>query len=143
MTINIPLQIIDLQGDGYHLLVDVKIYKKTYKVVLDTGASKTVFDHNLLLGADKRITVQSTNRLSAGLGTLSMESYTAILPEFKIGRLKLPDFEVAVLDLSNINQAYAQLNHPQVLGVLGGDIFTDYAAIIDYGTKKLKLRVTG
>jgi len=143
MTINIPLQIIDLQGDGYHLLVDIKIYKKTYKVVLDTGASKTVFDHNLLLEADKRITVQSTNRLSAGLGTLNMKSYSAILPEFKIGRLKLPGFDVAVLDLSNINQAYAQLNHPQVLGVLGGDIFTDYAAIIDYGTKKLKLRVTG
>ncbi len=140
MTINIPLEIIDLQGDGYHLLVNVKIYKKNYKVVLDTGASKTVFDHQLLLEADKRITVQSTNRLSAGLGTLDMESYTAILPEFKIGKLKLPDFEVAVLDLSNINQAYAQLNHPQVLGVLGGDILMQYAALIDYSKQRLKLK---
>jgi hypothetical protein len=142
MTISIPLQIIDLQGDGYHLLVDIKIFKKTYKVVLDTGASKTVFDHNLLLEADKRLTVQSTNRLSAGLGTLSMESYTAVLPDFKIGRLKLPGFEVAVLDLSNINQAYAQLSHPQVLGVLGGDILMQYAAVVDYGKQALKLRVT-
>ncbi len=142
MTISIPLETIDLQGDGYHLLVNVKIYKKTYKVVLDTGASKTVFDHNLLLEADKRISVQSTNRLSAGLGTLNMESFTAVLPEFKIGRLKLSDFEVAVLDLSNINQAYAQLNHPQVLGVLGGDILMQYAAIVDYGKQRLKLNVT-
>lgn len=142
MTINIPLETIDLQGDGYHLLVTVKIYKKNYKVVLDTGASKTVFDHDLLLEADKRITAQSTNRLSAGLGTLNMESYTAALPEFKIGRLKLPNFEVALLDLSNINQAYAQLNHPQVLGVLGGDILMQYAAIVDYGKQRLKLQVT-
>jgi hypothetical protein len=141
MTINIPLETIDLQGEGYHLLVNVKICGKPFKVVLDTGASKTVFDHQMLTHADKKITVQSTNSLSAGLGTLTMESYTAVLPELKLGRLKLADFEVAVLDLSNINHAYAQLNHPQVLGVLGGDILMQYNAVIDYGKQRLKLKV--
>ena len=140
MKINIPLHVIDMQGDGYHLLVDVKIGRNKYKIVLDTGASKTVFDQEMLLKAGG-IDVQSTNRLSAGLGTLSMESFTAILPVLKLGRLHLPDFEVAVLDLSTINQAYAQLDHPQVLGVLGGDILMQYDAIIDYGKKKLRLEV--
>lgn len=140
MKINIPLQVIDMQGDGYHLLIDVKVGRKKYKVVLDTGASKTVFDQEMLSQAGG-IDVQSTNRLSAGLGTLSMESFTAVLPMLKLGRLHLPDFEVAVLDLSTINQAYAQLDHPQVLGVLGGDILMQYNAIIDYGKKRLKLEI--
>jgi predicted aspartyl protease len=141
MKINIPLHTINLQDDGYHLLVDVKIGRKHYKVVLDTGASKTVFDQTMLAQAHTNVNVQSTDRLSAGLGTLTMQSYTAVLPEFKIGRLKLPNFEVAVLDLSTINQAYAQLNHPQVLGVLGGDILMRYNAVIDYGKQKMSLKV--
>jgi hypothetical protein len=139
MKINIPLHIIDLQDDGYHLLVEVKVGRSKYKVVLDTGASKTVFDQSMLLQAHAGIAINATNRLSAGLGTVSMESFTAILPTFKIGRLHLPGFEVAVLDLSTINQAYAQLNHPQVLGVLGGDILMKFNAVIDYGKRKLKL----
>ncbi|WP_158824874.1 retropepsin-like aspartic protease [Mucilaginibacter lacusdianchii] len=139
MKINIPLQIIDLHDDGFHLLVDVKVGKKTYKVVLDTGASKTVFDQHMLLQANDEIDIQSTEKLSAGLGTTTMQSYTAIIPELKIGKLKLPHFEVAVLDLSTINDAYAQLNHPQVLGVLGGDILMQYEAIIHYGKRKLQL----
>ncbi len=139
MKINIPLQIIDMQGDGFHLLVEVKIGRSKYKVVLDTGASKTVFDQTMLTKANANIVVESTDRLSAGLGTLSMASFKAMLPSFKIGRLHLPDFEVAVLDLSTINQAYAQLNHPEVLGVLGGDILMQYDAVIDYGKRKLKL----
>lgn len=141
MKINIPLHIIDMQGDGYHLLIEVKIGHTRYKVVLDTGASKTVFDQTMLLQAQAGIEIEATNRLSAGLGTLTMESFTAILPDFRIGRLKLPQFEVAVLDLSTINQAYAQLNHPQVLGVLGGDILMEYNAVIDYGKRKLSLRI--
>jgi hypothetical protein len=140
MKINIPLHIIDLQDDGYHLLVEVKIGRSKYKVVLDTGASKTVFDQTMLLQAHAGIEINATNRLSAGLGTVSMESFTAILPAFNIGRLKLPNFEVAVLDLSTINQAYAQLNHPQVLGVLGGDILMQFDAVIDYGKRKLRLK---
>lgn len=141
MKINIPLHIIDMQGDGYHLLVEVKIGRTRYKVVLDTGASKTVFDQTMLTKANADIVIESTDRLSAGLGTLSMASYTAILPIFRIGRLHLPNFEVAVLDLSTINQAYAQLNHPEVLGVLGGDILMQYDAVIDYGKTKLRLRI--
>ncbi|WP_345950984.1 retropepsin-like aspartic protease [Mucilaginibacter sp. PAMB04274] len=140
MNINIPLHIIDMQGDGYHLLVDVKIGRNAYKLVLDTGASKTVFDHQTLLQTHNKIDIVSTNRLSAGLGTLSMESFTAVIPELKLGRFKLTGFEVAILDLSTINQAYAQFNHPQVLGVLGGDILMEYNAVIDYGKKTLKLK---
>ena len=140
MKITIPLHTIDLQDDGYHLLVEVKIGRKPYNVVLDTGASKTVFDQTLLAEALTDVDMQSTDRLSAGLGTLTMESYTAVLPELRIGRLKLPDFEVAVLDLSHINQAYSQLNHPQVLGVLGGDILMRYSGVIDYGKKKLSFK---
>ncbi|WP_295773119.1 retropepsin-like aspartic protease [uncultured Mucilaginibacter sp.] len=138
MKVNIPLQVIDMESDGCHLLADVKIGRKKYKIVLDTGASKTVFDQNTLANAGN-VDIKATNRLSAGLGTVTMESFTAVIADLKLGRLKLTDFEVAVLDLSSINQAYSQLNHPEVLGVLGGDILMKYKAVIDYQKKRLRL----
>ncbi|MDB5141825.1 MAG: clan aspartic protease, partial [Mucilaginibacter sp.] len=48
--------------------------------------------------------------------------------------------EVAVLDLSSINIAYRQLNHPEVLGVLGGDILMKYKAVIDYGKETIRFK---
>jgi hypothetical protein len=58
----------------------------------------------------------------------------------QIGSVLVADFEVAVLDLSTINIAYGQLGHPQVLGVLGGDILMRYRAVIDYGKQVIKLK---
>ena len=141
MTISVPLQIIDLHGDGFHPLVNVIIRGKQFTLVLDTGASKTAFDHDTLSQFEDIIAITSSDRLSTGLGTNNMTSFTAIITTIHIGDLSLSEFEVAVLDLSSINTAYRQLNHPEVLGVLGGDILMKYKAVIDYGKKVLKFKV--
>jgi len=138
MTITVPLQIIDLHGDGYHPLVEIKVNGISYILVLDTGASKTAFDHNLLEQSGAAIT--ASERLSTGLGVTNMSSSTAVINDIQIGDLHMSDFEVAVLDLSTINIAYRQLNHPEVLGVLGGDILVKYNAVIDYGKQTLSFR---
>jgi hypothetical protein len=136
----VPLQIIDVQGDGYHPLIAITLFGKSYILVLDTGASKTAFDKTLLENANPEAIIIVSERLSTGLGTNSMESFTAIISDLHIGDLLIEEFEAAVLDLSMINIAYAQLNHPQVLGVLGGDILKKYKAVIDYGGEMLGLR---
>ena len=81
-----------------------------------------------------------SDRLSTGLGTNTMESSTAIISDLHVGRLLIDEFEVAVLDLSTINHAYRQLGHPEVLGVIGGDLLMRYKAVIDYGKAKMYLR---
>lgn len=139
MTITIPLHIIDLHEDGFHVLIDVTVNDSPFILVLDTGASKTAFDRQMLSNAGEKIEIISSDRVSTGLGTNSMTSATAILNDFHIGDLKLDAFEVAVLDLSAINIAYRQMNHPEVLGVLGGDILMKYKAVIDYGNSSLTL----
>jgi hypothetical protein len=107
-------------------------------VVLDTGASQTAFDKTLLQKANKKGLIIESDILSTGLGTNTMASFTATIHDMSIGRLKIPEFEVAVLDLSMINIAYQQLGYPQVLGVLGGDILMKYKAVIDYGKQTIK-----
>jgi predicted aspartyl protease len=141
MRVSVPLQIINLEAEGFHPLVNIKVFGKPFIVVLDTGASKTAFDKSMLFEADKNALVNASDRLSTGLGTNTMASFTATIYDMRIGRLKVPEFEVAVLDLSAINIAYEQLGHPQVLGVLGGDILMQYKAVIDYGKQVIKFDV--
>src|ERR1700730_14536635 len=124
----IALQIIDLQEDGFHPLIDVSVFGKSFLLVLDTGASKTAFDKSMLLEADKNAVVTISDRLSTGLGTNTMVSATALINNLYIGSLLIEEFEAAVLDLSTINIAYRELGHPEVLGVLGGDVLMRYRA---------------
>jgi hypothetical protein len=138
--VTVPLNIIDLHGDGYHPLVDVVLFKQTFKLVLDTGASRTAFDHRLLLEANEEALIKASERLSTGLGTNTMLSSTALIENIWIGNLLIPELEVAVLDLSTINIAYAEMGHPEVLGVLGSDVLMKYNAVIDYGKQVLLLK---
>ncbi|KGE13683.1 aspartyl protease family protein [Sphingobacterium deserti] len=137
----IPLEILELQGDGYHLLVHVELFDKPFKMVLDTGASKTVLDKNTLLHSgiseDK---FRNTDILSTGLGTNSMQSFILEIPLFKINDWQLKNFQTAVLDLSSINFAYEQMNFEPVIGVIGGDILRPFGAKIDYSSEILTLR---
>ena len=139
MVVTVPLQIIDLNQDGFHPLLNIKLFGKKFTVVLDTGASKTAFDKTLLQQANELALITESSILSTGLGTNSMASFTAVIHDMRIGSLKIPEFEVAVLDLSTINFAYAQMGHPQVLGVIGGDILMQYNAVINYGNRSLRL----
>lgn len=108
---SIPLQIIDLHDDGFHPLLEVTLFGKAFIVVLDTGASKTAFDRTALLEANETMAVLASDRFSTGLGTNTMESFTAIISGMLIGDMTIADFEVAVLDLSTINIAYSQMGH--------------------------------
>jgi len=135
----VPLQIIDLHEDGFHPLVEILVFNKPFTVVLDTGASKTAFDEAMLFHTNEHAVITISDRLSTGLGTNTMASSTAIIQDLYIGDLLIEEFEVAVLDLSTINIAYRQLGHPEVLGVLGGDILMKYKAVIDYGKQQIAL----
>jgi len=138
-NIIVPLELINLNDDGFHLLVEVVVFGQSFHAVLDTGASKTVFDKETIEKHMMDGVLMASDKLSTGLGTNTMESHTIVLPILKIGKLKLKNFEAAVLDLSTINQAYSTLNLPPVIGVLGGDILYSHKAIINY--KKLRLKL--
>jgi len=140
-AIEVPLKIIDLHEDGVHPLIKISVFGKPFVLVLDTGASKTAFDQALLLKANDKLAVTVSDRLSTGLGTNTMASSTVIINDLYIGALLIDEFEAAVLELSTINIAYGQLGHPEVLGVLGGDILMKYKAVIDYGNEFLLLKI--
>ena len=136
----IPFELLTLEGDGHHIILNVEILSQTFIMVIDTGASKTVLDYNTLTetGISQEDLI-STNILSSGLGTNEMKSYMYNLDLLKIADWQCKNLKVAVLDLSAINFAYAQMNLPAVIGVLGGDILHKYKAVINYKNNTITL----
>lgn len=137
----IPLEIVDLQGDGFHLLVEVVVFGQIFKAVLDTGASKSAFDMEIISGlAPEDQIIHVPDHHAIGLGTTTMERYYVVCPELRMGDLIIENYEVPVFDLSAIKFAYDKLELPPVIGVIGGDIMMDYKAVIDYEHLQLHLK---
>src|SRR5690606_32373471 len=102
----IPLQLVNLQGDGFHLLVEVVVYGQKFNAVLDTGASKTAFDKELIESLSSDAIEHLPNQHAIGLGTTTMERYLAVLSSFAIGDFVIENYEVPVFDLSAVKFAY-------------------------------------
>jgi hypothetical protein len=137
----LPLEVVDLQGDGFHLLVEVVVFGQIFKAVLDTGASKSAFDFEIVSGlASPDQIIHVPDHHAVGLGTTTMERYLVICPKLKLGKLIIKNYEAPVFDLSAIKFAYDRLNLPPVIGVIGGDILMHYHGVINY--QKLQLTLT-
>ncbi|WP_234994548.1 aspartyl protease family protein [Pedobacter caeni] len=126
---------INLQDDGFHLLVEIVIFGKKSFVVLDTGASRSVFDMALIKANIKELEHSEETHATTLFATSS--TLQATIPKLKIGRLVISDYDTVALDLDTVNQAYEQMGHPKVIGIIGSDILLKYNAIINY--KKLRV----
>jgi hypothetical protein len=134
-TITVPMTLINLQDDGFHLLVEIVAFGQKSFAVVDTGASRSVFDDTWLKDRLPEL-IHSDEVLATTLFTTS-STLQAVIPKLKIGRLVLNDYETVALDLEGVNDAYEGLGHPPVIGIIGSDLLLKYNAVINY--KKLKL----
>lgn len=140
MIINIPIKILHIDNDGYHLLATIKINGKKANVIVDTGASRTVFDKTRIKKFVKTRSQKIEDKLSTGLGTNNMESHQLVIDSLSIGKLKLKDYSTVLLDLSHVNESYKMLELEEIEGVLGSDILYKYKAVINYEKAQMKLK---
>ena len=136
----IKLRLIRIDKSGCQLTVQVTCGRVPLRMIVDTGASQTAFDTGRMAELlDKKTFLKSEN-YSSGLGTNTMESHLVTIPELEIGTLSIKKLTVVLIDLSHVNQSYAQIGMPHIDGVIGGDILKKFRAIIDYEKKELKFR---
>jgi len=137
--IKIPLEIVSIEPNGTHLLLDVEVNGNKLKVVLDTGASRSVFDLDYLKSIEPELIVKEEEATSAGVGAIDIISYTAVIENFGIGQQQIPKFEIAAMDLAAVLQSYEKIGAVKIHGVLGGDILLKGNAQIDYAKRELRL----
>ncbi len=140
MITTIPFTILSIDGEGFHLMIKIYINGKPAKLIIDTGASKTVFDNKRIVKYVSNKKFEKHDQLSTGLGTNTMKSQITILKKIKIGDIEILNYKTVLLDLSHVNQSYEKIGLTKIEGVLGSDILLEYKAVIDYEKKVLKLK---
>lgn len=139
MITEIPIRIISLEENSYHLLVGARFNgSKTGQLIIDTGASKTVFDTNFVseLITDIKKVAEHT---SSGINSMIPEAQIGTLPAFNIGKLHIKNYQSVLMDLSHVNKVYQEYTNNEIAGLLGSDFLLNYEAVINYHQKTLSL----
>lgn len=137
----IPLLIIELEHDNYHILIEGKFADGLSAFwVIDTGASKTVLDKNL---GNYYEVIESDNMddyQSAGINQEMMETSVGKMAYISFGELEIKNKKVALIDLAHVNQIYEKYTSYKIAGLIGGDILMNYSCKIDYANKTLQFQ---
>jgi hypothetical protein len=139
MRTEIPIRILPIENDGFHLLIRVQVNNRKANMLIDTGASKTVFDRNRIGNFVDDTSFDLNDKLSTGLGTNTMESHITTIKKMKLGNISISNYQTILLDLSHVNHSYQQLSIKPIDGVIGSDILREYKAVIHYGKEMLRL----
>lgn len=139
--IEIPLQIIELERDNFHILIEGHFDDETpFYWIIDTGASKTVLDVSLNSVYEIIESDNIDDYQSAGINQGMMETIVGKICEMHFGELKIDNQKVALIDLSHVNDIYCKYTSIRIAGLLGGDILMQFKCVIDYDRKIIQFQ---
>jgi hypothetical protein len=129
----IPLHIIELEHENYHILIEGKFGDGTSSSwIIDTGASKTVLDSNL---GDFYEKVESDNDYdyqSAGINQEALDTTVGKISSLLFEDFLISDLKVALINLKHVNDIYTKYTPYTIAGLIGGDLLMKYRCKIDY-----------
>jgi hypothetical protein len=140
--IEIPLQIIELEHDNYHILIEGSFDDETLSYwIIDTGASKTVLDSNLTQFYGNVESEDEEDYQSAGINQGMLETTVGKIFCLRFGQFEIINQKVALIDLNHVNEIYQKYTSYKIAGLLGGDILMQYKCMIDYDRKVVRFKI--
>ena len=141
MKYKIPIKILEFNDKGNHIMVEGILLGYKMHLLIDTGASLTVFDIRRIRTIIPEPDIKTYDKFFMGIGTSKIETYSMVIDKLQLGDCNLLNHEVVLIDMENINKAYAAFDLPRIDGIIGGEILKQYDAIIDYGNSVLELSI--
>ncbi|MGD9978913.1 MAG: retropepsin-like aspartic protease [Bacteroidales bacterium] len=137
MQPSIPFSIVEIEPKSYHILVNARIGDTPVKFIVDTGASRSVFDREF----DSGIRIDGIDD-SVAVGFMSdhVSIELALMPEFSIEGERFDSFPVALADLSSLREFYANVTGLNIAGLLGCDFLVNNVTRINMRTRKFFLK---
>ncbi len=142
MVFLISMELIPIQTDGFHIAVPASLNDHPVRMLVDTGASRTVFDKETI----KRICTLDEQDIEVnegplgGIGATNLESSITFLPSLRLGGFELKQYQAALVDLTMVNQMITAIGIAPVDGFIGGDLLHLTRATIDYDRMILKIK---
>ncbi len=135
----IPIRLLDIEGEGFHVMVQGKINGMEANFLIDTGASRSVFDPQTITRFIQQPVFVKKEGITAGFGGSDLESSTFIIDSLSLGDIELQHYEAVALDMEDIHESYRKLGLPRIDGILGGDLLYRLRATINYRLMKIRL----
>jgi len=121
-----------------HLYLNMKLNSINGGFILDTGAGATVIESKR---KDKfKMVVEQTDETATGAGGTNLQMQISKENEIFIESVHLTKYELTLMNLDHVNQAFASIGIEEVDGVIGADILEDKKAVIDYKNLILYLK---
>ena len=122
-----------------HFHTDGSLNERRISVLIDTGAASTVFSYDLV----RRMGLPMTKlqMFGGGAGAAKLDVHQIQEGRFVIGDILPKVRALLAMDLSHVNEALALRNSTPVDAVLGVDVLEAHAAVIDYGSSSLYLKI--
>ena len=133
----VSFKLLNLQGRGYHLSIAAHMNGKKIHLLIDTGASLTVFDKERFEKIAKDAKIDKNKHDATGLGTSNMKAFEVVLKKFAVGKLEVKNYRIGLLDLSHVNKSYASIGKKPIDGVLGSEFMKKFNAVINYEKKTI------
>jgi len=125
-----------------HIAVQVEVNGKPADLIIDTGASNSVFNiqDSEYYGLVKK-SIPGGEK-AVGLGSDQLDTHMANLVHLKAGDLIFKKFSFVLLDLAIINETFNKLGANSIQGIIGTDLLLKCKAVINYRKKILTLSCT-
>ncbi len=130
-------EIVELEEKTYHPLIRAEFKGlEEHWWVIDTGASKSVFDESLsgyyIVGDEDVV-------MATGLGKEVVETNSGKIAEFILGGYNFGGLKVALVDFHHINNEYSKFSDKKIVGLIGSDFLYSRKAIIDFDKGTISL----
>ncbi|MGL5681539.1 MAG: aspartyl protease family protein [Marinifilaceae bacterium] len=134
----VPIEIVTLEDNSYHVLVNVQLDGESGAMIIDTGASVSVVDRRIITELEKKkIDMPLQSRTING----AIEDIAIVrIDDFVIGKEIVGRVRMAAINLESVNEMYQRQLQRTVVGLLGSDFLYKNGAVIDYHLKTLTWR---
>jgi hypothetical protein len=133
----ILFEIVELEPKTYHPLIKAEFDGlESHWWVIDTGASKSVFDESL---SGYYLVDDSGSVMATGLGKEVVETNSGTISELKLGGYNFGKLGVALVDFLHINEEYAKFSDKKIVGLIGCDFLFSRRAILDFELTRIVL----
>lgn len=139
MIFRIPLLKIDIPGGGMHLACRLYGHSAACYVLIDTGASVSVFDDELMTEHITGKTEVDDDGLASGVNAPIENQTFGKLSGVAVETLPLYEQKVGLMDLSHLRELYTEYFDISICGLIGSDFLEKYEAEILYKYGILRL----
>jgi len=122
-----------------HFQTNGFLNERKISVLIDTGASSTIFSFDVI--NEMNLPTTKVSAFGGGAGAAKIEIYQIHEARFALEEFTPQVRTLLAMDLSHVNEALKLKGAAPIEAVLGIDILEAHSAVIDYGSDSLFLKI--